>query len=106
MFQSQGFQGQQQVQQPQSQSFSGVAVQIYLCVAGSGSQRAELIKSFYTRSVQGQPTNFEYPRVQPETMASLSELIGEHLTMQDVYFRLLQTMQQWCILFNSDATSN
>ncbi|KMK78202.1 lipoate--protein ligase family protein [Alkalihalobacillus pseudalcaliphilus] len=72
----------------------GVAVQIYLCVAGSGSQRAELIKSFYTRSVQGQPTNFEYPRVQPETMASLSELIGEHLTMQDVSFRLLQTMQQ------------
>jgi octanoyl-[GcvH]:protein N-octanoyltransferase len=34
----------------------GVAVQIYLCVNGSGSKRAQLIKEFYEIAKKGDPT--------------------------------------------------
>ena len=34
----------------------GVAVQIYLCVNGSGSKRAEIIKEFYEHSKKGRET--------------------------------------------------
>jgi octanoyl-[GcvH]:protein N-octanoyltransferase len=72
----------------------GVAVQIYLCVNGSGSERARLIRDFYAEAVQGSATKFTYPTVQPETMASLSELLGVSLSISDVMMLLLKTMQQ------------
>jgi octanoyl-[GcvH]:protein N-octanoyltransferase len=68
----------------------GVAVQIYLCVTGSGSQRAELIREFYAHSKKGELTKFIYPTVQPEVMASLSELFGVEMTIQDVMLRFLK----------------
>ncbi|WP_413377799.1 biotin/lipoate A/B protein ligase family protein [Alkalihalobacillus sp. 1P02AB] len=73
---------------------NGVAVQIYLCVRGSGSKRAELIREFYERAVQGKEANFDYPHVVPETMASLAELTGKDLSIQDVTLRCLKAMQQ------------
>jgi len=71
----------------------GVAVQIYLCVSGKGSQRAELIRRFYERAINGERTKFTYPKVQPEVMASLSELFGVELTIQEVMLRLLTFLQ-------------
>lgn len=68
----------------------GVAVQIYLCVTGSGSARAELIREFYSRAKKGESTKFSYPEIQPEVMASLSELFGVEMTVQDVMLRLLR----------------
>ena len=52
----------------------GIAVQIYLCVEGSGAERAELIRDLYEIGLQGEQTKFEYPDIQPEVMASMSEL--------------------------------
>jgi octanoyl-[GcvH]:protein N-octanoyltransferase len=72
----------------------GVAVQIYLCVSGSGSKRAELIREFYSRSLQGEKTKFVYPTIQPETMASLSELLGEEISVPTVMLYLLQTLKK------------
>ncbi|KYC67999.1 lipoate--protein ligase family protein [Heyndrickxia coagulans] len=71
----------------------GVAVQIYLCVTGSGADRAELVQDFYERAKQGAETKLQYPCVRPEVMASLSELLQEILTVQDVFMRLLQTLK-------------
>ncbi|MBU8905830.1 lipoate--protein ligase family protein [Desertibacillus haloalkaliphilus] len=70
----------------------GVAVQIYLCVTNSGSERAALIGKFYDLAVQGQPVKFDYPTITPKTMASLSELLGEELTIQSVMYKLLTTL--------------
>ncbi|OLO42231.1 octanoyltransferase [Alkalihalophilus pseudofirmus] len=72
----------------------GVAVQIYLCVTGSGSERAKLIQTFYNRAVQGQPASFDYPKIRPETMASLSELTGEELSIPLISHRLLLTFKE------------
>lgn len=68
----------------------GVAVQIYLCVTGSGSERAELIRQFYARAKKGETTKFHYPEIQPDVMASLSELLNTDLTVQDVMMRFLK----------------
>lgn len=66
----------------------GIAVQVYLCVEGSGAERAELIRDLYDIGLQGEETKFAYPTIQPEVMASLSELLGKSLTVSDVVIRL------------------
>ncbi|MEK5067275.1 lipoate--protein ligase family protein [Sporosarcina sp. FSL K6-1508] len=65
----------------------GIAVQVYLCVEGSGSDRAELIRNFYETGLRGEEMKFTYPTIQPEVMASLSELMELPLTVSDVVIR-------------------
>lgn len=76
----------------------GVAVQVYLCVNGSGSHRAVVIKDFYHEAVGNSETKFQYPKIVPETMASLAELLDMKLGIDDVIARLLS------VLKNSDNT--
>ncbi|MGY4688271.1 lipoate--protein ligase family protein [Salibacterium sp. K-3] len=71
----------------------GAAVQIYMAVKGSGAGRARLLKQFYERAVQGGPSKFEWPRIRPEVMASLSELYEEECSINDVLYRLLTTVK-------------
>ncbi|MFC4619918.1 biotin/lipoate A/B protein ligase family protein [Camelliibacillus cellulosilyticus] len=70
----------------------GIAVQVYLCVTGSGGKRAELIRGFYEAALKGETTAFKYPDIRPNVMASLGELIGEPLTIKgildDIYHAL------------------
>lgn len=71
----------------------GIAVQVYLCVEGSGSERAELIRDLYELGLQGETTKFVYPVIQPEVMASLEELLGIQLTVGDVVIRVQRLLQ-------------
>lgn len=73
---------------------SGVSVQIYLCVNGSGSKRADIIKGFYEAALKGEETKFTYPLINPTTMASLSELLQIEVTIPDLMLKLLQTLKQ------------
>lgn len=73
---------------------NGIAVQIYLCVEGSGSERAELIKRFYENGLQGEKTKFEYPDIKPEVMASLQQLTGQNVTVFEVNERLRNLLSQ------------
>ncbi|WP_100405767.1 lipoate--protein ligase family protein [Bacillus solitudinis] len=73
----------------------GVAVQIYLSVNGSGSERAKIVREFYKHSVQNETTKFDVPNVIPDTMASLSELLEQPLTIQDVLVRALTTLKNF-----------
>ncbi|WP_432353989.1 lipoate--protein ligase family protein [Sporosarcina sp. A2] len=66
----------------------GVAVQVYLCIEGSGSERANLVKALYETGLGGETTKFTYPVIHPETMASLSELLDVPLSVQDVNLRI------------------
>ena len=66
----------------------GIAVQVYLCIEGSGAERAELIRDLYDIGLQGEETKFAYPVIQPEVMASLSELLDMKLTVSDVVIRI------------------
>ncbi|WP_096550297.1 lipoate--protein ligase family protein [Ureibacillus thermosphaericus] len=71
---------------------NGVAVQIYLCIEGSGSERAELIRALYETSLKDVQTKFQYPNVQPEVMASLSELLNRPITVQETVFQVQQLL--------------
>jgi octanoyl-[GcvH]:protein N-octanoyltransferase len=72
----------------------GVAVQIYLCVNGSGQKRAELVKQFYKLAKQEEDTKFAYPEIVPVVMASLEELLQTRLTIADVMLRLLNQLKE------------
>ncbi|MEG0439099.1 MAG: lipoate--protein ligase family protein [Solibacillus sp.] len=74
---------------------NGIAIQIYLCVEGDGSARAERIKQFYEASLQGEQTKFQYPDITPHVMASLQQLTGQPLTVQQVNERLRQLLMAW-----------
>jgi octanoyl-[GcvH]:protein N-octanoyltransferase len=74
----------------------GVAVQIYLCVNGSGSKRAETIKEFYERSQKDEQTKYVYPVIVPHVMSSLAELLETDLTIQDVMLTFLKALQSKC----------
>ncbi|MDN3017717.1 biotin/lipoate A/B protein ligase family protein [Paenibacillus sp. BSR1-1] len=72
----------------------GVAVQIYLCVNGSGSNRAELIREFYAIAKQAETTKFTFPEIVPDVMASLSELYQTNFSIADVMVRLLNQLKK------------
>ncbi|MFP7479863.1 biotin/lipoate A/B protein ligase family protein [Terribacillus saccharophilus] len=67
----------------------GSAVQIYLCVDGSGASRAEIVRGFYERAKKDEETRFTFPDVIPETMASLEELLQVPLTSEQVCKRIV-----------------
>lgn len=71
----------------------GIAVQVYLCVEGDGSERADMMKSFYKRALKGEETKFTYPNIDPQCMASLESLLGKAITVQDVMFKLLYALK-------------
>ena len=71
----------------------GIAVQVYLCVEGSGASRAELIRDMYEIGLQGEQTKFAYPAIKPEVMASLSELLEMPLTVSEVVIRIQILLQ-------------
>ncbi|WP_100400442.1 lipoate--protein ligase family protein [Bacillus sp. FJAT-44742] len=71
----------------------GAAVQIYLCMTGSGGKRASLLKNFYDRAAAGGKPKFFWPKIKPEVMASLSELYGNEITVNEVLYRLLTFFQ-------------
>ncbi|MDC3414968.1 lipoate--protein ligase family protein [Terrihalobacillus insolitus] len=77
---------------------NGSAVQIYLCVEGSGSSRAALIRDFYAVGLGDQigTTRFEYPEVVPDTMASLSELLSTEITVGEVVERVKKSLDRLC----------
>jgi Biotin/lipoate A/B protein ligase family. len=72
----------------------GVAVQIYLCFQGSGEERGKLIRNFYLRARGDEPVSFPCPDVRPEVMASLSERLGENLTLIDMVAKFYRALER------------
>lgn len=70
----------------------GVAVQIYLCVTGSGAERAEVMKGFYRHAKKDAETRFQYPDIEPRVMASLNELLGKSWTVRDLLDEFLDVL--------------
>lgn len=73
---------------------NGVAVQIYICVTGSGSKRAEYIREFYNISLQNEHTKMVYPKIVPSTMASLAELLNVNLSISEVITLVLDALKK------------
>ena len=59
----------------------GIAVQIYLCVEGSGSKRAAMMRDFYQHT-QRRNNQVSFPNIDPESMASLETLLNKDIKVQ------------------------
>lgn len=70
----------------------GAAIQIYLDVEGNSLERAQMIRAFYDLSIRGENTKFSYPTVQPDKMGSLSQLLDQTITVEDMKQRVYQTL--------------
>lgn len=84
----------------------GIAIQVYLCVEGSGAERAQMMKTFYDRAKQGQDTKFTYPNIEPNCMASLATLLDREITVQDVMFQLLYALKDLGGRLNMDPITD
>lgn len=73
----------------------GAAIQIYLDVEGNSKERAKLIKQFYMIGKKDAETNFHFPTVDPNVMASLSELLQTKLTVEAMKARVYQTLSDF-----------
>lgn len=82
---------------------NGVAVQIYLGVTGSGSERAEVIRNFYALAKGETETKFSYPTIDSAVMASLEEVGHTALSVSDVMLRVLSVLQQNCETLMTDS---
>ncbi len=72
----------------------GVAVQIYLNAFETRNQnRASILKEFYAIARKEEKTKFTYPDIVPETMASLSDLLGDTIDIQKLMLLMLQSLQ-------------
>ncbi|WP_163539759.1 biotin/lipoate A/B protein ligase family protein [Gracilibacillus sp. YIM 98692] len=73
----------------------GIAVQIYLCIEGSGRARADLVRQFYALGQAIEDERFSYPVVEPDTMRSLTELLGVEMTVADVQKRVVALLREY-----------
>lgn len=71
----------------------GVAVQIYLSVTGSGSARASMMAEFYRHARADESTKFTYPRINPNKMASINELLNADFSIEEVEKRALNALR-------------
>lgn len=73
---------------------NGIMISIYLSVTGDQNRRGELVKQFYEHGLKNETTSFQFPKVNPQSMANLSDLLNVSLTVNDVKQLVLETLNQ------------
>lgn len=68
----------------------GIAVQIYIDIAGSSFARASIVKDFYRISKQDEVTKHHYPEINPSVMGSINELLHKNYTVEQITSRIKQ----------------
>ncbi len=71
---------------------NGVAVQIYVDIAGSSAQRASIVRDFYQISKKEEQTKYHYPEIDPNVMGSINELLHEDFTVDQIIHRIKQLL--------------
>lgn len=72
----------------QRRNMDGVVVMLYLSVNGNQLARGELIRDFYTAGLQTTPNQWHFPDVWPAAMTTISDLLGQPLTVDAAQERL------------------
>lgn len=80
----------------------GVSISIYLSVCGNQAQRGKLVRKFYDKGLiepddkkeQFYKSPINFPMVDYNTMANLSDLLDVPLTVESVVALLLETLHQ------------
>lgn len=72
----------------------GISVQIYLDVCGNHLQRSQLIQQFYQISRKNEQTSYNYPKINPNVMSSLADLLNRDISVQSIIKRLQELLNQ------------
>lgn len=70
-----------------------IGVSAYISLTGSQWARCQLISSFYKAGLAGEQHD-RYPRINPDKMATLSDLLGRTITVEEMKARLEQALQE------------
>lgn len=73
---------------------SGVAIAAYLSVNGYQHSRGELIQTFYRLS----EATDDFPMVNPESMTTISDLMGQELSLTEYENILVQILEKYSVL--------
>lgn len=85
----------------------GIAVMIYLSVSGDQTHRAEMIREFYTKGLDGTETRWSFPAVNPNVMTTLEDALGVSLTIEETKQHLLSVFTQAGVtLVQGDMTAS
>lgn len=81
---------------------NGIAVQIYIDVAGNSSERAMTVQQFYHVSKGTQITSYTYPDVNPQVMGTISNLVQVPFTVRQVIDLVKSTLASGHITIQED----
>lgn len=85
---------------------NGISVQIYIDICGNSLLRAELIKQFYKVSKKNEQTSYDYPKINPDVMGSLSELLNIKITVDEIVEQIKMFINEASInVLESDLTN-
>ncbi len=73
----------------------GIAVMMYLSVNGPQEQRGEFVREFYQHSLGENSQDLRYPKIDPLSMTTLSTLLEENFTVE-------QMKQRLCAAFSAE----
>ena len=68
----------------------GVAIMLYISINGDQKKRAQMLKKFYDRGLDGSEPSGRYPDIHPEVMTTLEEAYGTPLSVNEVKSRMLR----------------
>lgn len=68
----------------------GVAIMLYISINGDQKKRAQMLKEFYDRGLDGSEPSGRYPDIHPEVMTTLEEAYGTPLSVNEVKSRMLR----------------
>jgi len=71
---------------------NGVSIMIYMSINGDQQKRGELIRGFYDEALKQEPSRWHFPIVNPDSMATLSDLLGVELTVAGVKQQILTAL--------------
>ncbi|MGT2925636.1 lipoate--protein ligase family protein [Streptococcus cuniculipharyngis] len=73
---------------------NGLVCSVYLSVSGNQGLRGEMIREFYHLGQADKQDRHFFPQIDPDSMATLSDLLGFDLTVDDVVKQLYYCLEE------------
>lgn len=89
----------------QRRSTTALVVMAYLSVVGDQQFRGELVRDFYTTGLAGQPNEWHFPDVWPDSMTNVADCLTQPLEMTNVKSAILNAYDAEGILLDQDTLS-
>ncbi|MDN2946854.1 protein--protein lipoyl transferase, partial [Streptococcus suis] len=67
-------------------------ISAYISVSGNQVKRGQVVADFYVASFAPQEVSDRFPQVNPDSMANLSDLVGQDVTVEDMKKRIEQVL--------------